>query len=200
MIVIIDNYDSFTFNLYQIVATMVDEVKVIKNDELTVDEIKQLNPHAIIISPGPGHPDQAGICKEVVSNLSKDIPILGVCLGHQAIVAALGGKVVCADKIVHGKPSLIFHKGNELFEGLPIPFQAARYHSLVVDVKELPLQFSVLATCTDGYVMAVKHKDFPTYGLQFHPESIMTPQGVYIIRRFINLIKNRDKQHDQHCA
>lgn len=200
MILIIDNYDSFTFNLYQIVATLVDEVRVIKNDELTVEEVKNLNPQGIIISPGPGHPDQAGICKQLVNQLAKDVPFLGVCLGHQAIVAALGGSVICAEKVVHGKSSLIFHKGNELFEGLPIPFQAARYHSLVVDMKELPKQLSVLATCTDGYVMAVKHRNFSTYGLQFHPESIMTPQGSDIIRRFINITTTREVRHDQHCA
>lgn len=200
MIVIIDNYDSFTFNLYQNVATMVDDVRVIKNDELSVEELKALNPQAIIISPGPGHPDQAGICKEVTSEMSLTTPILGVCLGHQAIVAAIGGKVVCADKVVHGKSSLIFHQGNELFKGLPVPFQAARYHSLVIDIDHMPKEFSVLATCTDGYVMAVKHRDHPTYGLQFHPESIMTPQGEEIIRRFITLTKYREANHDQHCA
>lgn len=185
MIIIIDNYDSFTFNLYQMVATLVDDVKVIKNDELSIEQLNELNPTAIIISPGPGHPDQAGICQEAVRYYSSKIPILGVCLGHQAIVSAMGGKVVCANKIAHGKASMIFHKGQGILEGLPVPFQAARYHSLIVDQQQLPNDFYVLAECAEGAIMAIKHKSHPTYGLQFHPESIMTPQGEDIIRRFV---------------
>jgi anthranilate synthase/aminodeoxychorismate synthase-like glutamine amidotransferase len=200
MIVIIDNYDSFTFNLYQMVATMVDEVKVIKNDELTVEELSEVHPDAIILSPGPGHPDRAGICQEVVRYFSGRVPILGVCLGHQAIVSALGGKVVCANKVAHGKASLIFHNGQGIFEGLPIPFQAARYHSLVADIQQLPEEFSVIAESADGNVMAVKHKDYPTYGLQFHPESIMTPCGGEIIRRFVASFSQRRSIDDAHCA
>ena len=188
MILIIDNYDSFTFNLYQFVGSINEEVLVRRNDKITVEEIAELKPSHIILSPGPGYPKDAGICEEVLQNLKESFPIMGVCLGHQAIGEVFGGKVAPAPQLVHGKQSKIMIKGKcKLFEGLHESFPAARYHSLVVEKEGLPDELIVAAETEDGEIMAVKHRDYEVYGVQFHPESIMTPDGMQIIKNFLKI-------------
>lgn len=188
MILIIDNYDSFTFNLYQFVGSINEDVLVRRNDKITVEEIAELKPSHIILSPGPGYPKDAGICEEVLQNLKESFPIMGVCLGHQAIGEVFGGKVAPAPQLVHGKQSKIMIKGKcKLFEGLHESFPAARYHSLVVEKEGLPDELIVAAETEDGEIMAVKHRDYEVYGVQFHPESIMTPDGMQIIKNFLKI-------------
>ncbi len=188
MILIIDNYDSFTFNLYQFVGSINEDVLVKRNDKITVEEIAKLNPSHIILSPGPGYPKDAGICEEVLQNLKGRFPIMGVCLGHQAIGEVFGGTVAPAPQLVHGKQSKIMIKGKcKLFEGLQESFPAARYHSLVVEKAGLPEELIVTAETEDGEIMAVKHRDHEVYGVQFHPESIMTPDGMQIIKNFLEI-------------
>ena len=188
MILIIDNYDSFTFNLYQFVGSINQDVLVKRNDKITVEEIAQLKPSHIILSPGPGYPKDAGICEEVLQNLKESFPIMGVCLGHQAIGEVFGGTVGPAPQLVHGKQSKIMIKGKcKLFEGLQESFPAARYHSLVVEKEGLPEELIVAAETEDGEIMAVKHRDYEVYGVQFHPESIMTPDGMQIIKNFLEI-------------
>lgn len=189
MVLIIDNYDSFTFNLFQFIGTLTPDVKVYRNDKITVQEIEQLQPSHIILSPGPGFPKDAGICEEVLSKLQGQMPILGVCLGHQAIGEVFGGRVVHARQLVHGKQSLIeVDNTSPLFRGLPKVIPAARYHSLIVDRKSKPDCLDVLATTEDGELMAVKHRDYDIYGVQFHPESIMTPDGLKILENFLAIV------------
>lgn len=186
MVLIIDNYDSFTFNLFQFIGTLTEEVRVCRNDKLTVAEIQRLRPSHIILSPGPGFPKDAGICEAILNRLQGQIPILGVCLGHQAIGEVFGAKVIHAKELVHGKQSLIRVDNTScLFRGLPKEIQAARYHSLIVDKKSIPECLEVLATTSDGEIMAVKHRDHKIYGVQFHPESIMTPDGLKILENFL---------------
>ncbi len=188
MILIIDNYDSFTFNLYQFVGSINQDVLVKRNDKITVEEIAELKPSHIILSPGPGYPKDAGICEEVLQNLKESFPIMGVCLGHQAIGEVFGGTVVPAPQLVHGKQSKIKIKAQcKLFEGLQGSFLAARYHSLVVEKEGLPEELIVAAETEDGEIMAVKHRDYEVYGVQFHPESIMTPDGMQIIKNFLSI-------------
>lgn len=187
MILIIDNYDSFTYNLYQRIANITDEVKVIRNDRISVSEVKALNPKGIILSPGPGRPETAGICIELVRALHKEIPILGVCLGHQAITAAFGGNIINAKEIVHGKSASIFHNRSRLFENVPLPFKAARYHSLIADKKSLPAMMNIEAENNDGMIMAIKHQDYPTFGVQFHPESILSANGTTLLSNFLDI-------------
>ena len=188
MILIIDNYDSFTFNLYQFVGSINEDVLVKRNDKITVEEIAKLKPSHIILSPGPGYPKDAGICEEVLQNLKESFPIMGVCLGHQAIGEVFGGTVAPAPQLVHGKQSKIMIKGKcKLFEGLQESFPAARYHSLVVEKEGLPDELIVAAETEDGEIMAVKHRDYEVYGVQFHPESIMTPDGMQIIKNFLKI-------------
>ena len=188
MILIIDNYDSFTFNLYQFVGSINQDVLVKRNDKITVEEIAKLKPSHIILSPGPGYPKDAGICEEVLQNLKGSFPIMGVCLGHQAIGEVFGGTVAPAPQLVHGKQSKIMIKGKcKLFEGLQESFPAARYHSLVVEKAGLPEELIVTAETEDGEIMAVKHRDHEVYGVQFHPESIMTPDGMQIIKNFLEI-------------
>ena len=188
MILIIDNYDSFTFNLYQFVGSINEDVLVKRNDKITVEEIAKLNPSHIILSPGPGYPKDAGICEEVLQNLKESFPIMGVCLGHQAIGEVFGGTVAPAPQLVHGKQSKIMIKGKcKLFEGLHESFLASRYHSLVVEKEGLPEELIVAAETEDGEIMAVKHRDYEVYGVQFHPESIMTPDGMQIIKNFLSI-------------
>ena len=188
MILIIDNYDSFTFNLYQFVGSINQDVLVKRNDKITVEEIAELKPSHIILSPGPGYPKDAGICEEVLQNLKESFPIMGVCLGHQAIGEVFGGTVVSAPQLVHGKQSKIKIKAQcKLFEGLQGSFLAARYHSLVVEKEGLPEELIVAAETEDGEIMAVKHRDYEVYGVQFHPESIMTPDGMQIIKNFLSI-------------
>lgn len=184
MILIIDNYDSFTYNLYQAVAQF-KKVKVVRNDCITVAEIIKLKPTAIIISPGPGRPENAGICLELIKNLYTKIPILGICLGHQAIAVAFGGKVIQAAKIVHGKATCVFHNRRDIFINMPLPFTAGRYHSLIVEKETLPPELMLIAENDDGLVMAIKHVNYHIYGFQFHPESILTPEGNELISNFL---------------
>ncbi|MBT1278869.1 aminodeoxychorismate/anthranilate synthase component II [Thermoanaerobacter sp. CM-CNRG TB177] len=187
MILIIDNYDSFTYNLYQYVGEMNHKIFVIRNDEVSVKDIEKLNPEKIILSPGPGRPENAGICVDVIKSLGDKIPILGICLGHQAIGYAYGAKIVKANKIMHGKTSLVFHKGEEIFKDIKNPIEAMRYHSLVIDRQTLPRDLEITAYTEEGVIMGVRHKMYPVYGLQFHPESILTEQGKEILRNFLEV-------------
>lgn len=189
MILIIDNYDSFTYNLYQAIAALDTEVKVVRNDQITVEEIEKLNPAGIVISPGPGRPEDAGICLDVIRQLGPKIPILGVCLGHQAIGLVYGGTVSRSDEILHGKESLVFHQRNGLFKGMPLPFKAARYHSLLVDRNTLPFELEITAETPEGMIMAIAHKTNPVYGVQFHPESILTPEGNILLKNFLGVCR-----------
>lgn len=189
MIIIIDNYDSFTHNLYQSIAQHLD-VQVIRNDKMSVKDLQALRPDGIILSPGPGRPEAAGICIELIQ-ATIQTPLLGVCLGHQAITVAFGGKVIGAPEIVHGKQDQIYHQNKNLFEGLPLPFAAGRYHSLVAERESLPAELEIEAETGDGLIMALKHATRPLYGVQFHPESILTPAGNILLQNFINLCRGR---------
>ncbi|MCC8130491.1 MAG: aminodeoxychorismate/anthranilate synthase component II [Oscillospiraceae bacterium] len=186
MVILIDNYDSFTYNLVQLIGQYDPDVRVVRNDAITVSEIVGLNPDRIVISPGPGKPSDAGICEEVIEKLNGKYPILGVCLGHQAICEVYGATVTYAPTLMHGKQSDIhIASGSEIFRGLPPIIQAARYHSLAADKYTIPDTLRIIAESDDGTVMAVEHRDAPTFGIQFHPESIMTPMGKEIIENFI---------------
>lgn len=186
MIMLIDNYDSFSYNLYQLIGEINPDIKVIRNDEMTVEEIRALAPERIILSPGPGRPENAGIIVEAAKTLGKEIPTLGVCLGHQAICAAFGAVVTYAKELMHGKQSKItFEEDCPLFQGCPERMLVARYHSLAADESTMPDCLRVTARTADGEVMAVQHQEYPIYGVQFHPESIMTPKGKRMLRNFI---------------
>ncbi|MGN0401401.1 MAG: anthranilate synthase component II [Acetatifactor sp.] len=188
MILLIDNYDSFSYNLYQLVGSIYPDIRVIRNDAMTPEQIKELHPEAIILSPGPGKPEDAGICVEVIKKLGGEIPILGVCLGHQAICIAFGATVSYARTLMHGKQSMTeLDSGCGVFEGLEESVPVARYHSLAVIENTLPPELKVTARADDGEVMAVKHERYEIYGLQFHPESIMTPDGTKMLQNFINI-------------
>lgn len=188
MILLIDNYDSFSYNLFQLIGEICPDIKVIRNDEMTVQEIEKLAPDKIIISPGPGRPEDAGIIIEAAKTLCRKIPTLGVCLGHQAICAAYGAKVTYAKNLMHGKQSVIeFDSECPIFRGIEKNAPVARYHSLAADPDTIPERFSVTAVADDGEIMAVQHKDFPIFGVQFHPESIMTPDGKIMLSNFISL-------------
>ena len=196
MILLIDNFDSFTFNLYQYLGELGEEVKVYRNNQLSIEEIKALNPKAIILSPGPGAPKDAGICIEVIQSFFRKIPILGICLGHQAIGAAFGSEIKRAATIKHGKTSQINHDGKGLFKYLPSPLEVMRYHSLTIDKSNLSPEIeSVAFSMDDQEVMAIKHRDYPTYGLQFHPESIGTPEGKQLLKNF--LLEIEGKKNDE---
>lgn len=189
MILLIDNYDSFSYNLYQLVGEINPDIKVIRNDEMTVEEIKAMNPERIILSPGPGRPEDAVIIIDVVKTLGKDIPILGVCLGHQAICAAFGATVTYAKRLMHGKQSQVkFNSDCLLFADCPETAPVARYHSLAADKGTIPECLKITALTDDGEVMAVQHKEYPIYGVQFHPESIMTPDGRQMLYNFLKEI------------
>lgn len=189
MILLIDNYDSFSYNLYQLIGEIDPDIKVIRNDEMTVEEIKELKPDRIILSPGPGRPEDAGIIVEAAYTLGKEIPLLGVCLGHQAICAAFGATITYAKKLMHGKQSEVrFDADCLLFKDCPEKGSVARYHSLAADAATIPDCLKVTALTTDGEVMAVQHREYPIYGVQFHPESIMTPDGKTIIKNFVKEI------------
>ena len=188
MTLLIDNYDSFSYNLYQLIGELNPEIRVIRNDEMTLEEIRALKPDRIILSPGPGRPEDAGIIVEAAKELGKEIPLLGVCLGHQAICAAFGATVTYAKALMHGKQSVVRQAGNSpLFEGLPETFSVARYHSLAADPETMPECLQVTARTEDGEVMAVQHREYPIYGVQFHPESILTPSGHKMLERFMAL-------------
>lgn len=186
MIVLIDNYDSFSYNLYQLVGGICPDLKVIRNDACTVEELRAMAPKAIFLSPGPGRPAEAGICEEVIRTLSGEIPIFGVCLGHQAICEAFGGTVSYAKELMHGKVSQVTPEpDSRLFQGFDGPFPAARYHSLAAVEGTLPDALRVTARTEDGEIMAVEHRNYPVCGVQFHPESVMTPDGEAIVRNFL---------------
>ena len=186
MILLIDNYDSFSYNLYQLIGSIDPEIRVVRNDKITIDEIRTLKPKALILSPGPGRPKDAGICEEAIRELKGEIPIFGVCLGHQAICEVFGGTVGYAKELMHGKSSQVRKSPDSLlFKGLPERFQAARYHSLSASADTLPPELKVTAITDDGEVMAVEHSLYPVYGVQFHPESVMTPDGKLILKNFL---------------
>jgi anthranilate synthase component 2 len=189
MILLIDNYDSFTFNLYQFIGQIRQDILVKRNDQITLEEIEKLNPDKIIISPGPGIPQNAGICIEVIKKFGSKIPILGVCLGHQAIGYAFGGKVIRAKEIMHGKVSKIKTDEENLFKGIYKEIVVMRYHSLIVEKETLPSELEITAQTEDGVIMGLKHKKYPIYGVQFHPESIGTKDGFTIIKNFIEGVK-----------
>lgn len=190
MIVLIDNYDSFTFNLFQYFGELGEEIAVVRNDETTLEELRLQKPEAIVLSPGPGRPENAGVCIEVIQQLYKEIPILGICLGHQAIGAAFGASIVKAKRILHGKRSPMGHCGTGVFKDLPNPLHVMRYHSLVIEKGTLANELEVLGeTLDDGELMAIKHRDYPLYGLQFHPESVGTELGKELLKRFLEEIK-----------
>jgi len=183
----IDNYDSFTYNLVQYLGEMQKKLEVFRNDAISIKKIKKLKPERIVISPGPGSPKDAGISKEVIRVFGGKIPILGVCLGHQCIGEVFGGRVVRAKSLMHGKTSSIRHNGLGLFKNIDNPFIATRYHSLVVEIKSLPKTLSITATADDGEIMGLSHKTMPIVGVQFHPESILTPAGKEILRNFLKI-------------
>lgn len=185
MILVIDNYDSFTYNLVQYLGEMNVELQVVRNDKITVEEIRKLKPEAIVISPGPCTPKEAGVSVPLIKELHKEIPILGVCLGHQSIGEAFGGNVVKAPSVVHGKTSEVLHEGKGIFKSIPSKFKATRYHSLVIEPKSLPDSLDVTATTADGVIMGVQHKRYPVFGVQFHPESIATEHGKVLLRNFV---------------
>lgn len=184
-LLVIDNYDSFTFNLVQYLGELGSEMEIARNDRISIREVKELSPGWIVISPGPGTPAKAGISVELIREVGTEIPILGVCLGHQAVGEAYGGEVVPAPYLMHGKTSMIHHQGNGIFAGLPRPFQAARYHSLVLNPPTIPRVLEVDAWTEDGVIMGVRHRDHPVFGVQFHPESIVTESGKQLLRNFL---------------
>ena len=190
MIYLIDNYDSFTYNVYQAVGEIFPDIKAVRNDEITIKQLEAEKPQAIIISPGPGYPKDAGICEEVIKELAGQFPILGICLGHQAICEVYGATIAHAIKLMHGKKSdIIVDTDKKIFNGLPKVIEGARYHSLIAKRDTVPDTLEVIAEDRDGEVMGVKHKDFELYGLQFHPESILTSHGMEMIKNFITLCK-----------
>jgi para-aminobenzoate synthetase component II len=187
MILVIDNYDSFTFNLVQYLGELGQELRVFRNDAITLETVASLAPKRIVISPGPGRPENSGIIIDVIKQFSGKVPILGVCLGHQAIGAAFGGEVVSAPAVMHGKTSEIFHDGRTVFSGLPSPFRATRYHSLVVSPETFPECLEISARTADGVIMGLRHREMIVEGVQFHPESILTDTGMKLLSNFVNL-------------
>jgi len=196
MLLVIDNYDSFTYNLVQYFGELKAAPVVARNDEISIGKIRKMKPDQIVISPGPCTPNEAGVSNEVIRAFSGKIPILGVCLGHQCIGHCFGGKVVRASRIMHGKVSSIFHKGEDIFHGLPDGFQATRYHSLLIERKSFPRDLKVIAWTKDKEIMGVKHLSHPTWGVQFHPESILTTGGKDILRNFLKLSRRPGKNYE----
>ncbi|NTU43492.1 MAG: aminodeoxychorismate/anthranilate synthase component II [Nitrospirales bacterium] len=191
MLVMIDNYDSFTYNLVQYLGELGEDVKVFRNDKVTVQEIERMGPDRIVISPGPCTPNEAGISIETIRQFAGKVPILGVCLGHQSIGAAFGGEIVRAPLLMHGKTSPVFHDGKTVFEGLPNPFDATRYHSLVIERSSIPPCLEISAWTADGIIMGVRHREFVIEGVQFHPESILTTAGKDLLKNFIRMGNSR---------
>ncbi|MCI6858285.1 MAG: aminodeoxychorismate/anthranilate synthase component II [Eubacterium sp.] len=187
MILLIDNYDSFTYNLYQYIGIFEREIQVVRNDKITIEEIENMDPDRIVLSPGPRSPAEAGICMDVVKHFYREKRILGICLGHQSIGAAFGARIIHAKELMHGKQSLITHDGTGIFEGIPSPIHVARYHSLAVEEATLPGEFEILARTDDGEIMAMKHKEYPLIGIQFHPESIYTDHGKKMVENFLKM-------------
>ena len=186
-VLLIDNYDSFTYNLVQALAVLGAEVSVFRNDEVTVEEATGIAPSHFVVSPGPGRPEDAGRTMPLIDAMIRRVPVLGVCLGHQALCAVLGGRVISAKRLMHGKTSPVYHDGRTIFEGLPSPFLAGRYHSLAVAEEGLPADLAVSAYTSDGEIMVVRHRTLPAEGVQFHPESILTPEGERLLRNFLDL-------------
>ena len=194
MILLIDNYDSFAYNVYQLIGSVYPDIKVIRNDEFTVEEIRAMEPEAIIISPGPGKPKDAGICIDTIREFAGKVPILGICLGHQAICEAFGATVSYAKELMHGKRKDVIRMNNGvIFRGMADRFPVARYHSLAAIEETMPPELIITARCEDGEIMAVEHRDYPVFGLQFHPESVMTPNGKLMIENFMTVVKAREK-------
>ena len=187
MILVIDNYDSFTYNLVQEMGEMGAELCVIRNDQATLDEIRAMNPSHIVISPGPGVPNDSGVSLDILQYMSETTPVLGVCLGHQAIGQVFGGVVKRAPRLMHGKTSMIYHEGDTMFAGVPNPFEATRYHSLIVEKDTLPDCLLITASTDEGEIMGLRHKERPVYGVQFHPESILTKYGPRILQNFLEV-------------
>ncbi|MCK5575695.1 MAG: aminodeoxychorismate/anthranilate synthase component II [Sphingomonadales bacterium] len=187
MILLIDNYDSFTFNVAQSLSALGEEVVVRRNDSLTLADVDKLAPSGIVISPGPGRPEAAGLSTQLIKRFSGLIPILGVCLGHQAIAHVFGGTVIRSSEVVHGKEAIVFHARGDLFRDMPLPFAAGRYHSLCVERASLPHDLEITADTGDGAIMAVRHNSHPTYGVQFHPESVLTPEGEQMFKNFLTI-------------
>lgn len=190
MIILIDNYDSFTYNLYQSLAVLHPEISVVRNDQISLEELEEMDIDGFVLSPGPGRPEEAGICMELIKKFGSKVPLLGICLGHQAIGAAFGAQVGPAEEIVHGKESLIFHRRGPLFKNVSLPFKAGRYHSLIVEAKGLPDELKIEAEDAGGRLMALSHRTYPLFGLQFHPESILTPEGQKILKNFVEIINH----------
>jgi anthranilate synthase/aminodeoxychorismate synthase-like glutamine amidotransferase len=196
MILMIDNYDSFTYNLVQYLGELGAELEVYRNDQISIDEIERRAPEKIVISPGPCTPSKAGISKEVVGHFAGKIPLLGVCLGHQSVAEAFGGEIIKARKLMHGKTSMIQHDCKTVFRGLPNPFEATRYHSLVVNRANLPDCFEITAESDDGEIMGIRHKELAVEGVQFHPESILTIHGKDLLKNFIDLPAEKVNEHE----
>ena len=193
MIAMIDNYDSFTYNLVQYLRELGKPVEVFRNDKISVQDIGSINPSGIVISPGPGRPEQAGISLELLNEFSGKVPILGVCLGHQAIAVAFGGEVISAKRLMHGKTSQVQADGEKIYKGIKSPFQAMRYHSLAVSRENFPECLAIVSEADDGEIMGIRHKEHPTEGIQYHPESIMTPVGKRLLRNFLKITKEWER-------
>ncbi|MDF1849531.1 MAG: aminodeoxychorismate/anthranilate synthase component II [Verrucomicrobiales bacterium] len=187
MLLVIDNYDSFTYNLVQYFGELGAEMEVYRNDKISIDEIREKGPERICVSPGPCTPDDAGISCDVIREFAGELPLFGVCLGHQSIGQVFGGDVIRADRLMHGKTSPVFHHGEGLFQGLPSPFEATRYHSLIVKRETLPDSLEITAETEEGEIMGLRHKEYPIHGVQFHPESILTAEGKKILQNFLDL-------------
>ena len=187
MVLIIDNYDSFTYNIFQEISELGAEVRVIRNDRITVEEILKMSPERVVVSPGPGRPENAGISVPLIKKLADKMPVLGVCLGHQALGYSYGGRIIGAKRLMHGKTSLIFHDCSGIFAGIPNPFEATRYHSLLVEKETLPDSLKVIAWTEDNEIMGLQVKGLPLFGVQFHPESILTKEGINILRNFLKV-------------
>ena len=187
MILVIDNYDSFTYNLVQFLGEMGADLQVVRNDQVTLADIQALQPTHVVVSPGPGTPDDGGVSLDVIKQMGATTPILGVCLGHQCIGQAYGGVVHRAGQLMHGKTSMIYHNDDGIFAGLPNPFEATRYHSLIVEENSLPDVLTVTARTEDGMIMGLRHREYPVYGVQFHPESILTTEGPRLLRNFLDV-------------
>jgi anthranilate synthase/aminodeoxychorismate synthase-like glutamine amidotransferase len=185
LILLVDNYDSFTYNLFQLLSVLKATVQVRRNDEIATEEVRDLRPKGIVISPGPGQPASAGVSCDVLQELGGETPILGVCLGHQCVAASFGARVVRADTLMHGKISRVFHDGSGVFAGLPTPFDAVRYHSLAVDRRSLPDCLQITAQADDGTIMGLRHRQLPIEGVQFHPESVLTHEGPRLVQNFL---------------
>ena len=187
MILVLDNYDSFTYNLVQYFGELGEEVIVRRNDQITIEEVKAMKPDRICVSPGPGTPDDAGISNDLIRHFGPHLPLLGICLGHQCIGQVFGGEVVQADRLMHGKTSPVLHEGDGIFAGLPNPFEATRYHSLIVRRESLPEELEIIAETSEHEIMGLRHKQYPIHGVQFHPESIMTAEGKQLLSNFLEV-------------